>query len=178
MHSTQIKELADTFEFCPKCGSSPLQKGGGNSVKCHNCGFHYYFNASCAMICVITHHGKLLVVERGTEPAKGTLDLPGGFIDAGETLEEATRREVHEELNLEIDSMRYLFSVTNKYPWSGFYVHTTDMVMEVTVKDILPITAADDVARFFWVEPEDLIPELFGLTSVQTVIKQILNNNK
>ena len=65
------------------------------------CGFVYYFNSSAATAIFITNRvGELLVVRRAKEPAKGTFDLPGGFVDMYETAEEAIIREVKEETGL------------------------------------------------------------------------------
>ena len=70
--------------------------------------------------------GEILVARRGKEPAKGTLDLPGGFVDNYETGEEAVAREVMEETGLKVDEVKYLFSLPNIYPYSGIVVHTLD----------------------------------------------------
>lgn len=69
----------------------------------------------------------MLVVRRAKDPAKGTLDLPGGFVDLHESAEEAVRREVKEETGLDVKSSRYLFSIPNIYLYSGFEVHTEDL---------------------------------------------------
>ena len=78
------------FRFCPKCGSSQFAENNEKSKKCADCGFVYYFNSSAAVVAVIENAaGEILVARRAKDPAKGTLDLPGGFIDMHETAEEA-----------------------------------------------------------------------------------------
>ena len=75
------------------------------SKKCTDCGFVYYFNPSSATVALILNEKKeLLVCRRAKEPAKGTLDLPGGFIDMNETGEEGVGREVWEETGLKVES--------------------------------------------------------------------------
>ena len=78
--------------------------------QCTTCRFVYYFNPSSAVACFIRNSkGELLLVRRAKEPAKGTLDLPGGFVDMYESAEDAAHREVKEETGLDIAGCRYLF---------------------------------------------------------------------
>ena len=69
----------EVFRYCPKCGSNDFKIHNALSRHCANCGFTYYQNprASTAAF-IINGKGELLVARRGKEPAKGTLDLPGG----------------------------------------------------------------------------------------------------
>ena len=86
------------FKFCPRCGSAQFAISDGRAKRCADCGFTYYQNASASTVAVIFNtRGELLTARRALEPARGTLDLPGGFVDPGETLEEGCRREVREE---------------------------------------------------------------------------------
>ena len=88
----------EIFQFCPKCGSKHFDKNNEKSRKCDNCGFVYYMNPSSSTAAfIINDNGELLVCRRGKEPAKGTLDLPGGFEDFNETGAEGTVREGQEE---------------------------------------------------------------------------------
>ena len=79
----------EKFRFCPVCGSPDFQVHNEKSKVCRACGFTYYMNPSAATVAVIINdNDELLVVRRAKEPAKGTLDLPGGFSDFDETSEE------------------------------------------------------------------------------------------
>ena len=81
------------FLYCPECGSPHFEVNNEKSKKCTDCGFVYYFNPSSATVALILNEKKeLLVCRRAKEPAKGTLDLPGGFIDMNETGEEGVRQ--------------------------------------------------------------------------------------
>ena len=91
------------FKYCPKCGSAAFEIHNEKSKQCTDCGFVYYFNPSSATVALILNEkDELLVCRRAKEPAKGTLDLPGGFIDMNETGEEGVSREVEEETGLKV----------------------------------------------------------------------------
>lgn len=164
----------EQFKFCPKCGSEQFVINNFKSKRCENCGFVYYYNSSASTIALILNgKGELLVATRAHEPVKGTLDLPGGFVDLNETGEEAVIREVKEETGLEVDSVKYLFSLPNDYEYSGFEVQTLDLVYLCRVKDSSVLMAEDDVAKLEFIKIEELNPDLFGLHSVKEVIKRI-----
>ena len=96
----------EVFRFCPKCGSQDFKIHNALSRHCANCGFTFYQNprASTAAF-ILNDKGELLVATRGKEPAKGTLDLPGGFVDNDENAEEGMVREIKEETGLDIDQI-------------------------------------------------------------------------
>ena len=159
------------FQFCPVCGAKAFVEHNEKAKKCMACGFVYYFNPSSAVACFIKNaKGELLLVRRGKEPAKGTLDLPGGFVDMFESGEEAARREVREETGLHIQNCRYLFSLPNLYMYSGLEVHTLDMFYECLVEDFNNVHAEDDAAEIVILHPEDVNPEDFGLDSIRKAV--------
>ncbi|MCD7973231.1 MAG: NUDIX domain-containing protein [Candidatus Azobacteroides sp.] len=166
----------DLFHYCPKCGSNRFLINNEKSKKCEVCGFTYYLNISAAVaVFIINEKGELLVCRRAKNPQKGTLDLPGGFIDMDETAEEGVKREVKEETNLEVVSSEYLFSLPNLYPYSGFVVHTMDLFFQCHVKDFEGMQALDDVASFSFVDKKDIHPEEFGLISVKKAVNRWLS---
>lgn len=162
------------FKYCPKCGSNHFIEHNFKAKGCETCGFIYYFNAcSSTMALIVNDKNELLVATRAKDPAKGTLDLPGGFVDMHETGEEAVIREVKEETNLDVEEVKYLYSTTNIYTYSGFDVHTLDLVYLCKVKNTNNLKAEDDVSELQFIKIEDLNPDLFGLISVKGVIEKI-----
>lgn len=173
MHPLQL------FRYCPKCGSSHFEINNEKSKKCKDCGFVYYFNSSSATVAfILNSKEELLVCRRGKEPAKGTLDLTGGFIDMFETGEEGVAREVKEETGLVVTSAKYLFSYPNTYLYSGFLVHTLDMFFQCTVEDDSAVGAMDDVSDSFWIPIDEVRPEDFGLDSVRTGLTRFIEEYK
>lgn len=147
--------------------------------RCEACGFVYYFNPSAAVACFIRNErDELLLVRRKKDPAKGTLDLPGGFVDMFETAEEAVCREVREETGLEVIRSRYLFSLPNLYLYSGFMVHTLDLFFECEVRNFDEAIADDDAAAIQVMARKDLVPDEFGLESVRKAVTRYRDNLK
>ncbi len=174
--------LLDTFKHCPKCGSDTFAENDFKSKRCGNCGFVYYLNPSAANVAVITDgKGNILVATRSKEPAKGTLDLPGGFCDCHESAEEGVIREVLEETGLKVTATRYLFSIPNIYSYSGMEIHTMDLFFECRTADKATLRAADDVQELQWMALETLDSNLFGLRSIREGVerlKSILNHKE
>ena len=163
------------FKYCPKCGSPRFVEHNAKSKHCQACGFTYYFNPSAATVALIVNErGEWCVVRRAKEPAKGTLDLPGGFSDMFETSEEGVCREVKEETGLTVDRTEFLFSVPNQYEYSGFLVHTIDMFYRCHVTSTEEARAADDAGELLWLRPEDIRPEDFGLQSIRKGVEKLL----
>ncbi len=171
--------LLEKLSYCPMCGSSHFEANSPKSKKCNNCGFEYFMNPSAAVAAfIVNSKGELLIEKRKKEPAKGTFDLPGGFCDAQETAEEGLAREVMEETGLTIAKQRYLFSLPNIYRYSGVDIHTLDLFYECTVEDTAPLTAGDDAAECYWVAPEDIHTEQFGLRSVRQALYMYLDKKR
>ena len=109
-----MKHPLERFRYCPICGSSEFQENSEKSKKCRKCGFEFFMNPSAATAAfIVDEQGRVLVVRRSKDPAKGTFDLPGGFCDIGETSEEGVIREVKEETGLTVTSVKFLFSLPN-----------------------------------------------------------------
>lgn len=161
----------EKFSYCPKCGSKHFDINTEKSRKCDNCGFEYYANPSAATAAFIFNDkGELLVARRAKEPAKGTLDLPGGFIDNNETAEQGIAREIKEETGMDVEKVSYLFSLPNIYIYSGMEVHTLDMFFVAYVCGDQEPKAADDAAELMWMATDDIHTEQFGLRSIRQAL--------
>ncbi len=144
------------LKFCPKCGSPDFKIDGERSLKCSSCGFHFFVNASAAVAALVTDgNGKLMLVTRGVEPGYGKLDLPGGFVDHHESVEDAVKRELVEELGMKVKLMKYINSAPNEYIFSGFSVFTIDLAFEVIPESVNNLKPMDDILEYrFYAEGE------------------------
>ena len=152
----QATHPLNVLKSCPKCGSPGFEVSGNRSLKCRDCGFHFFVNSAAAVAAlVVNKEGKLLLTTRGVEPDYGKLDLPGGFVDPGETAEDALKRELWEELGMKVKSMEYITSAPNEYIFSGISVFTLDMAFRVIPLTISGLKAQDDILNFrFYAENE------------------------
>jgi mutator protein MutT len=167
-----------SFEYCPRCGSKHFNINGERSRHCTNCNLTYYANASASTAAIITNSkGEVLLATRAFDPAKGKLDLPGGFVDMNESAEEAIIREIKEELNLDVQNPQYLFSLPNEYNFSGITVHTLDLFFNVKIDDNAIITSADDVASAQFYDLNNVNIEDIGLNSIKKAIEKLKNEN-
>ena len=171
----------ELFHFCPKCGSSEFEIHNALSKHCANCGFTYYQNprASTAAF-ILNGKGELLVARRAKDPAKGTLDLPGGFVDNYENAEQGMVREIEEEtgLKVEADKVQYMFSIPNIYRYSGMDIHTLDLFFLCLVAEDAEVKAADDAAELTWLPLREVYVERFGLRSIREAVHRFLQQNR
>ncbi len=169
-------EPLESFVHCPKCAGRFVDNNI-KSKRCAQCGFVYYFNPSAAVVAIIRNtEGEILVSTRAHEPAKGSLDLPGGFVDSYETAEQCVMREVEEECGVVVAEVNYLFSHPNIYTYSDFDVHTLDMFFECRVDNFEGMSANDDVAHLEFVAVDQIDLSKFGLTSIREGLARYLKS--
>lgn len=143
----------EIFQYCPKCGAAQTESAG-NPFVCAACRQTLYFNSATATAAIVTDGRRVLFLERGRDPHRGKLGLPGGFVDFGEAAEEALRREIREEVDLEVSELHYLTSFANTYDYRGIRYFTTDFFYVCDVRDIGEIRIqASEIAGYRFVPP-------------------------
>ena len=136
---------------CPDCGG-PTEATARNVAVCSRCGRPSYANPKPAAGVLLERGGRLLLVRRGAEPSKGKWDVPGGYLEEGETPEEGARRELGEELGVEASSLTLAFTEHN--PLADHVV--LDILFEAVLADGTDPRPADDVAACQWFRPDQL----------------------
>ncbi len=167
------------FDFCPQCGKEQFLYTKRKYFQCSDCGFEFFFNMSAAVVAIIRNEkDDILFTFRSHEPAKGMLDLPGGFVDPGETAELALVREIKEELNLDVTEYCYIMSSPNVYPYGGFDYQTLDLVFECKVSNMGNIIPADDVSGYRFINIHEVNADEIGLESIRNIVAYLREHEK
>lgn len=159
-----------TARFCLRCGRRVrvVVEGERRRRRCPRCGWTSYDNPVPAAVALIERRGRVLLTLRARPPHAGTWDLPGGFLEAGESAEEGLRRELHEELGIRVVSARLLITAPDHYGARGFPILT--LVYRVTPAPG-PIRSADDVAEARWFPLRRLPLDRIAFPSVRTALR-------
>jgi len=169
----------EVLKYCPKCGSAKFEKSCDHSLKCADCGLHFFINSAAAVAALITNeNGKLMLVTRGVEPNLGKLDLPGGFVDPGETAENAIVRELSEELGLKVKSLKYIGSAPNEYLFSGYTVFTLDLAFKIIAETIDNLKPMDDILDYKFYSEEEINYDDIPAPSIKQFVKNFFRNEQ
>jgi ADP-ribose pyrophosphatase YjhB (NUDIX family) len=89
--------------YCPRCGR-PADIEYPRYIACSHCGYCAYYNPKpVAATIPIDADGRAILLRRGFDPGQGLWTFPGGFVDLGESVQDAARRETEEELGLTVE---------------------------------------------------------------------------
>ena len=165
------------FEYCPSCGTGLGEANQESGKTCPSCGRTWYRNSAPTAGCVIVRDGKALVTERGVEPEKGRYDVPGGFLAAGEEPIAGLKRELREELGIEIEAAveDCVSMVPHPYGPEGDHVLAIGFIAKLIEGEP---RAADDVAGFRWVDEEQLDDLDFAWPHDRELVRKALRRAK
>ena len=141
------------YSFCPKCGgaldSKIIKVSEPARLVCTQCQFIFFLDPKVAACTIFTLNGKIVLLQRGIEPSFGRWVFPGGYVDRGETVEEAAIRETKEEVDLDVR----LTSLLNVYSYAQ-----SPVVVIVYAAEIVggKLRAADESLSVQTFAPEDI----------------------
>lgn len=125
-----------------------MQQRTQTAYECTKCGWQFWNNAKASVAIVFVQDGQILMSERGIEPNKGMLDLPGGFVDFGETAYQAAAREAKEEVGVTIARKDLELLEVYHNPYSAG-VFTIDLIFLARHWEG-EFTPGDDCAALTW----------------------------
>lgn len=130
--------------------------GGPGLVKARNLSGVSSARIDCVGGIVVDADGRLLLVRRGQEPAKGRWSVPGGRVEAGESDAEATARELLEETALVVEVGDLAGTVERDAPRGGVYVIRDYVCRPARDADPSAVRAGDDADDAAWFTPDEV----------------------
>jgi len=147
----QIVGWNATHRFCGRCGGETGPVAGQLAKKCTRCGMLYFPRLSPAII-VLVRDGSRVLLARSPGFPVGMYSVLAGFVEPGETIEDAIRREVREEVGIEVTNLRYFGSQPWPFPNSLMIGFTTEYAGGELEIDLTEIEDAG------WYEPAEFPP--------------------
>ncbi|MBN2312995.1 MAG: NUDIX domain-containing protein [Sedimentisphaerales bacterium] len=134
---------------------------------CRTCSFIYFHNTAAAAGVILEYGEQIVLIRRNREPAKGKLDLPGGFVDPDESAEEALRREVREELSIDLGALKYLGSYPNTYEYEGVTYKTCDLLFSSRIDTLPTVVDKTEIEELVLLHPSIVPDEHIAFESVR-----------
>jgi len=161
-----INPALEDVKFCPRCGSA-AEVDFPQSISCQSCGYMAYYNPKpVAAALTTTRDGRIILLRRGFQPGKGLWTVPGGFVDLGESVEQAAVREAMEELGIGVTLTGLL----------GVYSKPEDrivLVVYTAVTDDEP-QLTDEATEITIVEPTEIPWDEIAFWSTTQALKDFL----
>ena len=136
----QLALFRRTHRYCGQCGSAMQQVDWELAMLCHTCGHRCYPRISPCIIVAIHHQGKILLAQGKAQREVKMFSTLAGFVESGESLEDAVHREVYEEVGVKIKDLEYFGSQPWPFPHSlmmGFLAEYDSGEIQVDGKEIL-----------------------------------------
>lgn len=163
-----MRRPSQWFAYCPRCGARADDPARGERFRCGSCGWLYYFNPAIAAAAFLRRtDGRVLFIRRAKDPASGKLALPGGFVDIGETAEEALEREIQEEVGMKAADLAYLGSFPNDYPYQEVAYPVLDLFFRGRVGQGAVAQALDGVHSVVWLDAREADPDALAFPSLR-----------
>lgn len=157
--AAQIIEWVRTHQYCGACANPMTLAVGERAFQCSACGHIAYPRISPAMMVLIKKGGAILLAHHGRSPS-GRFSPLAGFLEAGESIEDAIHREVMEEVGLKVNNITYFGSQSWPFPHSLMIAFTADYESGEIVVD------GEEITEARWFDPADDLPDTYPETSI------------
>jgi 8-oxo-dGTP diphosphatase len=109
-----LNPALEEAKYCPRCGEQATVDYP-REIACSHCGYRAYYNPKPVAAAIpVTPDNEVILLKRGFDPGKDLWTFPGGFVDLGESVEQAARREAQEELEIDIELTHLVGVYSNK----------------------------------------------------------------
>lgn len=150
VHAIGLSRWHETHQFCSRCGSRTDMAEAGHTRICPSCSTHHFPRTDPAVIMLITDGDDRALLGRQPVWPEGRFSTLAGFVEPGETLDDAVRREVMEEVGVQVGDVTYAGSQPWPFPSSlmlGFF--GTALSTEITVDQ-------NEIAEARWFTREEV----------------------
>lgn len=158
----QIADWARTHRYCGACGRPMQRAPGERAMKCE-CGHLAYPRISPAMM-VLVKRGDAILLARNIAAPPGRMSALAGFLEPGESVEDAIHREVREEVGIAVKELRYFASQSWPFPGSLMLAFTAEYAGGELAPD------RTEIAEARWFGPGDPLPELSPRQSISRAL--------
>jgi NAD+ diphosphatase len=145
-----------SHRFCAACGAASEMVMAGWQRSCPGCGTQHFPRTDPVVIMLVTRGNSVLLGRNANWP-EGMYSLLAGFVEPGETIEAAVRREVHEETGIACGAVSYLSSQPWPFPASLMIGARADAISHAITID------PDELEHALWVSREELVTAFSGL---------------
>ena len=170
--AVQLLEWRRNHKFCSHCGHATEIHSKEYAMVCPACGYHQYPRVQPCVITIITKGDDELLLAKSAHNKSNMYGLIAGFVEVGETLEEAVQREAFEEVGVKLKNICYMSSQPWPFPSNlmiAFHAEYDSGDIQLQVEEI-----AD--ARFF---KFDQLPEIpFKGSIAHSMIMQVIGSRK
>jgi NAD+ diphosphatase len=157
-YAFQIMKWDQTFQYCGRCGTKTKKCENERARICEKCNLISFPRISPAVIVAVIKENKILLA-KANRFKRDMYSVLAGFVEPGETLEECVRREIKEEVNIEVENIRYFGSQPWPFPDSLMIGFTADY------KSGELSTDGDEISYADWFTPNNL-PNIPGKISI------------